>query len=152
MRKAAIVVFAALAGAPLPALAQLAQSEPTNAGTGLLAPDALTTELPNGFQQNSSSKLQALIPGDLSKFVDRKPEQAAAESFYQARNYQPIWTGSPEASKRAEDAIAFLRNVRSEGDRTVADYGWLADDGVRAGELRVTWEDELIRELVITFE
>ena len=115
MRKAAIVVFAALAGAPLPALAQLAQSEPTNAGTGLLAPDALTTELPNGFQQNSSSKLQALIPGDLSKFVDRKPEQAAAESFYQARNYQPIWTGSPDALKRAEGAIAFLRNVKSEG-------------------------------------
>ena len=115
MRKAAIVVFAALAGAPLPALAQLAQSEPTNAGTGLLAPDALTTELPNGFQRNSSSKLQALIPGDLSKFVDRKPEQAAAESFYQARNYQPIWTGSPDALKRAEGAIAFLRNVKSEG-------------------------------------
>ena len=115
MRKAAIVVFAALAGAPSPALAQLAQSEPADAGTGLLAPDALTTELPNGFQQNSSSKLQALISGDMSKFVDRKPEQAAAEAFYQARNYQPIWTDSPEALKRAESAIAFLRNVKSEG-------------------------------------
>ena len=115
MRKAAIVVFAALAGAPLPALAQLAQSEPTNAGTGLLAPGALTTELPNGFQQNSSSKLQALIAGDLSKFVDRKPEQTAVERFYQARNYQPIWTGSPEALKRAEGAIAFLRSIKSEG-------------------------------------
>jgi hypothetical protein len=42
---------------------------------------------PNGFQQNSSSKLQTLISGDLSKFVDRKPEQAATESFYQGRNY-----------------------------------------------------------------
>ena len=115
MRKAAIVVFAALAGAPLPALAQMAQSEPANAGTGLLAPGALTTEHPNGFQQNSSSKLQALISGDLSKFVDRKPEQVAAEAFYQARNYQPIWTGSPEALKRAEGAIAFLRNLKSEG-------------------------------------
>jgi murein L,D-transpeptidase YcbB/YkuD len=115
MRKAAIVVLAALAGAPLPALAQMAQLEPANAGTGLLAPYALTTELPNGFQQNSSSKLQALISGDLSKFVDRKPEQAATESFYRARNYQPIWTGSPEALKRAGGAIAFLGNVKSEG-------------------------------------
>lgn len=87
MRKAAIVVFAALAGAPFPALAQMSQSEPANAGTGLLAPDALTTELPNGFQQNSGSKLQALILDDLSKFVDRKPEQAAADAFYNARNY-----------------------------------------------------------------
>jgi hypothetical protein len=45
-----------------------------------------------------------------------------------------------------------IRNVRSESDRTVADYGWKADDGVRAGELRVTWHGDLIRELVITFE
>jgi steroid Delta-isomerase len=53
---------------------------------------------------------------------------------------------------RPPDDEVEVRNVRSEGDRTVADYGWLADDGVRAGELRVTWKDELIRELVITFE
>jgi len=53
---------------------------------------------------------------------------------------------------RPHDDEVEVRNVRSEGDRTVADYGWLADEGVRAGELRVTWEDELIRELVITFE
>jgi murein L,D-transpeptidase YcbB/YkuD len=112
MRKAAIVVFAALAGTSLPALAQ---SEPADAGAALLAPGSLTTELPIGFQQNSNSKLQALIPGDLSRFVDRKPEQTAVEAFYQGRNYQPIWTGSAEALKRAEGAIAFLRNVRSEG-------------------------------------
>ena len=53
---------------------------------------------------------------------------------------------------RPPDDEVEVRNVRSEGDRTVADYGWLADEGVRAGELLVTWEDELIRELVITFE
>jgi steroid Delta-isomerase len=45
-----------------------------------------------------------------------------------------------------------VRNVRTEGDRTVADYGWSADQGVRAGELRVIWQGDLIRELVITFE
>jgi murein L,D-transpeptidase YcbB/YkuD len=112
MRKVAFVVVAALAGTSLSALAQ---SEPADAGAALLAPGLLTTELPNGFQQNSSSKLQTLIPSDLSRFVDRKPEQAAAQSFYQARNYQPIWTGSPEALKRAEGAIAFLRNLKSEG-------------------------------------
>jgi len=45
-----------------------------------------------------------------------------------------------------------VRNVREEGDRTLADYGWKADAGVRAGELRVTWDGDRIRELVITFE
>jgi ketosteroid isomerase-like protein len=45
-----------------------------------------------------------------------------------------------------------VRNVREEGERTLADYGWQADRGVRAGELRITWDGDLISELVITFE
>ena len=45
-----------------------------------------------------------------------------------------------------------IRNVSEEGDRTFADYGWNADGGVRAGELRITWDGDLICELVITFE
>ena len=53
---------------------------------------------------------------------------------------------------RPPDDEVEVRNVRTEDDRTVADYGWAADQGVRAGELRVTWGGDLIRELVITFE
>jgi len=53
---------------------------------------------------------------------------------------------------RPPDDEVEVRNVINERDRTVADYGWAADQGVRAGELRVTWEGDLIRELVITFE
>jgi steroid delta-isomerase len=53
---------------------------------------------------------------------------------------------------RPPDDEVEVRNVRTEGDRTVADYGWAADQGLRAGELRVAWAGDLIRELVITFE
>jgi len=53
---------------------------------------------------------------------------------------------------RPPDDQVEVRNVNDDGDRTVADYGWAADEGVRAGELRVTWDGDLIRELVITFE
>ncbi|TML43949.1 MAG: nuclear transport factor 2 family protein [Actinobacteria bacterium] len=53
---------------------------------------------------------------------------------------------------RPPDEEVEVRNVRSKGDRTVADYGWAGDHGVRAGELRVSWDGDLIRELVITFE
>ena len=53
---------------------------------------------------------------------------------------------------RPPDDEVEVRNVSSDGDRTVADYGWGAEPGVRAGELRVTWDGDLIRELVITFE
>jgi len=110
MQKTAILVCAALAGTTLPALAQLGPSDP---GTAVMSPGSLTGE-PSPAPQ-PASKLQELISGSLSSFVDRKPEQTAAESFYKARNYQPIWTDSSEALKRAEGAIAFLRNVKSEG-------------------------------------
>jgi steroid Delta-isomerase len=53
---------------------------------------------------------------------------------------------------RPPDDEVEIRNVRTEGDRTVADYGWKADAGTRAGELRVAWEGDVIRQLVITFE
>ena len=140
MRKIAIFVFAALAGTSSPAFAQ---SEPTDAGAAVLSPLPLTTELPaaGAFQQNS--KLQELISGNLSRYVNRKAEQTAVEAFYQARNYQSLWSGSPEASKRAEAAIAFLRNVASEGldarDYPTPDLSAnLSDDQAAQGELQLT--------------
>jgi steroid delta-isomerase len=45
-----------------------------------------------------------------------------------------------------------IRNVREERDRTRADYGWKAEPGVHAGELRLRWQRDCISELVITFE
>ena len=53
---------------------------------------------------------------------------------------------------RPPDDEVEVRNVSNDGDRTVADYGWAADAGVRAGELRVAWDGDVISELVITFE
>jgi ketosteroid isomerase-like protein len=52
---------------------------------------------------------------------------------------------------RPPDDEVEIRNVREEGDRTTADYGWYADAGERAGELRVRWQGDRIDELVITF-
>jgi limonene-1,2-epoxide hydrolase len=45
-----------------------------------------------------------------------------------------------------------IRNVRTDGNRTLAEYGWAAEEGARAGEMRVTWDGDRISELVITFE
>jgi steroid Delta-isomerase len=53
---------------------------------------------------------------------------------------------------RPPDDEVEIRNVTTDGKRTVADYGWAADKGVRAGELRVIWDEDRISELVITFE
>jgi steroid delta-isomerase len=54
--------------------------------------------------------------------------------------------------ERPPDDEVEIRNAREAGGRTVADYGWRADGGVRAGELRVDWDGDRIRELVITFD
>ncbi len=140
MQKIAIFSFAALAAMTLPAFAQLGPSDP---GTAVLSPAPLTTEPSSIRAPQPPSKLEDLVTGSLSSFVDRKPEQAAAESFYQARNYQPIWTGSPDALKRAEGAIAFLRNVKGEGleprDYPTPDLsGNLSEEQAAKAELQLT--------------
>jgi steroid Delta-isomerase len=53
--------------------------------------------------------------------------------------------------ERPPDDEVEIRAVREEGGTTVADYGWAAEDGMRAGELRLAWEGDRVRELVITF-
>ena len=138
MQKTAILVFAALAGMTVPASAQLGPSDP---GTAVLSPGSLTGEPSTAPQP--PSKLQELVSGSLSSFIDRKPEQTAAGAFYQTRDYQPIWTGSPEALKRAEGAIAFLRNIKSEGleprDYPTPDLsGNLSEEQAAKAELQLT--------------
>jgi murein L,D-transpeptidase YcbB/YkuD len=138
MQKTAILVFAALAGMTVPTSAQLGPSDP---GTAVLSPGSLTGEPSTAPQP--PSKLQELVSGSLSSFIDRKPEQTAAGAFYQTRNYQPIWTGSPEALKRAEGAIAFLRNIKSEGleprDYPTPDLsGNLSEEQAAKAELQLT--------------
>jgi len=138
MQKTAILVFAALAGMTVPASAQLGPSDP---GTAVLSPGSLTGEPSTAPQP--PSKLQELVSGSLSSFIDRKPEQTAAGAFYQTRNYQPIWTGSPEALKRAEGAIAFLRNIKREGleprDYPTPDLsGNLSEEQAAKAELQLT--------------
>jgi steroid delta-isomerase len=53
--------------------------------------------------------------------------------------------------RRPPDDEVEIRNVREQPDRTTADYGWHAEAGERAGELRLWWDGARIRELVITF-
>jgi len=143
MQKTAILVLAALAGATTALVPAMAQLGPSDAGTAAMSPGSLTEQPSTAPAPQPASRLQELITSAVSRFIDRKPEQAAVETFYQGRNYQPIWTGSPEASKRAEDAIAFLRNVRSEGleprDYPTPDLsGNLSEEQTAKAELQLT--------------
>ena len=55
-------------------------------------------------------------------------------------------------AERPPDDEVEIRNVRGDGSHTTADYGWRGEGGARAGELRLTWDGDRVRELVITFE
>ena len=63
----------------------------------------------------SQSKLKDLIATRLAQVVDHKPEQTAAEAFYRARAFQPIWSENGVALPRARAASEYLAKVASEG-------------------------------------
>ena len=95
----------------------------------------------------------AVRSGDWSRFADWFTDDA--EVRFEGAPVGPF-RGRDEIRRayeeRPPDDEVEIRAVREDGDRTIADYGWTADDGVRAGELRLTWDGERVRRLVITFE
>lgn len=89
------------------------------------------------------SKLEELITKGLPKFVDRKSEQAAVETFYRERGFQPLWSTNGAASPRARAAAAYLANVASEGldpnDYPVPRFsGEMTEDVAAANDLQLT--------------
>jgi murein L,D-transpeptidase YcbB/YkuD len=139
MQQVATLVVAAFLATTLPAAAHSELSD----RAANVSPSTAQTEVPSAGDSQQVSKLQELVTSSLSKFIDRKPEQTAVEAFYQARNYQPIWTSGAEAQRRAETAIVFLRNVRSEGldprDYPTADFsGDLTEEQAAKAELQLT--------------
>jgi steroid delta-isomerase len=96
---------------------------------------------------------EAVRSGDWSRFADWFTDDA--EVRFDGVPVGPF-RGRDEIRRayeeRPPDDEVEIRAVREEGERTIADYGWAADDGVRAGELRLAWDGERVRDLVITFE
>ena len=52
---------------------------------------------------------------------------------------------------RPPDDEILILDERADGDLLVGGYAWAADPGSRAGELRLTLRDGLIRRMVVTF-
>jgi hypothetical protein len=95
---------------------------------------------------------EAVRSGDWSRFAEWFTDDAEVRfegvpvgPFHGRAEIRRAYEGRPP-----DDEVE-IRNVREGGGGTVADYGWRAEPGVRAGELRVAWDGERIRELVITF-
>ncbi|HET9717320.1 MAG TPA: L,D-transpeptidase family protein [Pseudolabrys sp.] len=112
-----IFIFAVISGATQ-SFAQMelpTATRPNNSGGEPARPSVAPDQPISAPLPPANAQLRQLIDQRLSAFVDRKPEQDAVRVFYQERNFQPLWTGSPEADARGAAAIDFLRNVTTEG-------------------------------------
>jgi L,D-transpeptidase YcbB len=59
--------------------------------------------------------VRELVGTKLARFVERKNERAAIETFYVKRGFAPLWIENGEASERAKAAISHLAAVDAEG-------------------------------------
>src|SRR5262245_38694 len=62
-----------------------------------------------------TAALRELVGSKLGRYVERKNDRAAVETFYVKRTFAPLWIENGEASARAKAAIAYLASVDAEG-------------------------------------
>jgi len=62
-----------------------------------------------------TAALRELVGSKLERYVERKNDRAAVETFYVKRAFAPLWIENDEASARAKAAIAYLASVDAEG-------------------------------------
>jgi murein L,D-transpeptidase YcbB/YkuD len=71
--------------------------------------------------QPVADKLRDLFSGKTLRTFDRKADRAAAEKFYAARDYAPVWTQAGGLTTTAKGVIARLNDAASDG-LNPADY------------------------------
>ena len=132
--RAAPVAFDVIAAAiPLPETADVKPLTPadvvqTRTPPAPSAATAAPAAAPAATEATPEQKAQdtAVVPPDpvaakikdllaSNRFFASKKERAAAEAFYSARTYAPLWETAGEANDRAKAAIAYLGTVDSDG-------------------------------------
>lgn len=76
------------------------------------APAAVTL---SAADQPIAEKLKELLTAKASKYLDRRNERTAVETFYRDRSYAPLWIDNGQANARATAAVAYLKTVDSDG-------------------------------------
>jgi murein L,D-transpeptidase YcbB/YkuD len=109
------------------------------------APPAAVTPPTNvaGAEDPVAGKLRDLLTAKVNRFIDRPRDKSAAESFYAARQYAPLWTEKGVATDRAKATIAYLAGVAAEGldpaDYPTPDFQTITDPAALAqAELKMT--------------
>jgi murein L,D-transpeptidase YcbB/YkuD len=90
-----------------------------------------------------ADKLREMLPR-ADRFFARRNERVAAEEFYKARNYAPLWIDNAALSPRAKSAAAYLKGVDADGlnpaDYPAPDLKAGTVDQLAEAELRYTGE------------
>ncbi|MCC8983075.1 L,D-transpeptidase family protein [Bradyrhizobium acaciae] len=92
------------AAAPAPATAAAPATEPAKAASNVASED-----------QPVADKLRELLASKTLRTFDRKNERAAAEKFYSARDYAPVFTKAGKLTDAGKGVIARLKDAAADG-------------------------------------
>ncbi|MBV9981918.1 L,D-transpeptidase family protein [Bradyrhizobium sp.] len=136
MATAPVKPDAAIPAAAPPAAAAAPAAEPAK------EPVKAASNVPPA-DQPVADKLRELFSGKTLRTFDRKADRAAAEKFYAARDYAPVWTQAGGLTATAKGVIARLSDAASDGlnpaDYPVPDFAAATTpDALADAELKLT--------------
>ncbi len=89
-----------------------------------------------------AEKIRDLLAATSDKIFASKKERAAAEAFYQNRNFLPVWLDKGVVNARATSAIARLKHADADGlevsDYKTPSFAGLGPDALAEAELKLT--------------
>jgi murein L,D-transpeptidase YcbB/YkuD len=132
---------------PLPAAAAPAQPQATEAPLAnptlaepTVAVDPLASLDP--ADRPFAEKIRDFFAATSDRIFANKKERAAAEAFYQSRNYAPVWLDKGIENARAISAIARLKNADADGleasDYKIPTFAGLAPEALAEADLKLT--------------
>jgi len=132
---------------PLPAAAAPAEQQATEAPSAnptlaepTVAIDPLASLDP--ADRPFAEKIRDFFAATSDRIFTNKKERAAAEAFYQSRNYAPLWLDKGIENERASSAIARLKNADADGlelsDYKIPTFAGLAPEALVEADLKLT--------------
>jgi murein L,D-transpeptidase YcbB/YkuD len=89
-----------------------------------------------------AEKIRDFFAATSDRIFANKKERAAAEAFYQSRNYAPVWLDKGIENARAISAIARLKNADADGlevsDYKIPTFAGLAPEALAEADLKLT--------------
>jgi murein L,D-transpeptidase YcbB/YkuD len=89
-----------------------------------------------------AEKIRDLFSATSDRIFTNKKERAAAEAFYQSRNYASLWLDAGIENARASSAIARLKNADADGlevsDYKIPTFAGLAPEALAEADLKLT--------------